>query len=157
MQAQLIGINVVALGAILSVAVQGENGSVVLVYPLISLMLGISWLNHAHSILRTSTFIARSMEEHLREEDRWENYLRTLEPTNFNRISYWGVRSAFPIGSILALVAGLLIGIEGRLAWVAFAISCTIAIATVAIFAFLRENSHEIASPDSNFKGGPSS
>lgn len=67
MQSQLIGVNVVALGALLSVAVQGNNAAVILIYPLISLILGLSWLNHAHSISRIAQFIAKEIE-------RW--YLR---------------------------------------------------------------------------------
>jgi hypothetical protein len=145
LQAQMIGINVVALGAIVSVAVQGDNGSVALVYPLLSLIIGISWLSHAHSITRTSGFLAHIEKRHMQKEDRWENYLRSLSPGRFNRVSFWGVRAVFPVGSMLALLAGLLIGIEGPLAWIAFCISAVITLATLVMFAFLNEPSHEIA------------
>jgi hypothetical protein len=148
MQSQLVGVNVVALGALLSVAVQGSKATVVLIYPLVSLILGLSWLNHAYSIRRTAQFIAREIEpRYFRRTSGWESYLRTLEPTRFNRIGYWGVRAVFAGGSVISLLASLFIGIHGVIAWIAFSVSAFITAATLAMFAFLREDSHEIAPP----------
>lgn len=149
MQSQLVGVNVVALGALLSVAVQGDKASVVLVYPLLSLILGLSWLNHAYAIRQTSQFIAREIEpQHFRRGSGWETYLRMLEPTRFNRIGYWGVRAIFAGGSLLSLLAGLFIGIRGTVAWIAFLVSAIITVVTLVMFAFLREGSPQIAPPD---------
>ncbi|MGH3670042.1 MAG: hypothetical protein ACRDSH_05330 [Pseudonocardiaceae bacterium] len=154
MQSQLVGVNVVALGALLSVAVQGSRAPVVLIYPLVSLILGLSWLNHAYSICRISQFIARGIEpQRFRQTSGWETYLRTLEPTRFNRIGYWGVRAVFAGGSLLSLLAGLFIGIQGAIAWIAFSISTFITAATLAMFALLREDSHEIAPPSPAIDG----
>lgn len=148
MQSQLVGVNVVALAALLSVAVQGSRATVVLIYPLVSLILGLSWLNHAYSICRTAQFIAREIEpRYFRRISGWESYLRTLEPTRFNRIGYWGVRAVFAGGSLLSLLASLFIGIHGITAWITFSVSASITAATLAMFAFLREDSHEIAPP----------
>jgi hypothetical protein len=148
MQSQLVGVNVVALGVLLSVAVQGSRAPVVLVYPLVSLILGLSWLNHAHSICRISHFIARGIEsQYFRQTSGWETYLRSLEPTRFNRIGYWGVRAVFAGGSLISLLASLFIGIHGTIAWIAFSVSAFTTAATLAMFAFLREDSHEIAPP----------
>jgi hypothetical protein len=148
MQSQLIGVNVVALGALLSIAVQGEKAPIILIYPLISLFLGMSWLNHAHSICRTSEFVASKIEPHYFSEDAgWETYLRQLPPNRFGKLGYWGVRSIFPGGSVLAIVAALLVGINSPFAWIAFAISSTITIVTLVTFAIYREDSHGIIVP----------
>jgi hypothetical protein len=148
MQSQLVGVNVVALGALLSVAVQGSRATVVLIYPLVSLILGLSWLNHAHSICRTAKFIAEKIEPKcFQRTSGWESYLLTLAPTRFNRIGYWGVRSVFAGGSILSLLASLFIGIHGIIPWIAFSVSAFITAATLAMFMLLREDSHEIKSP----------
>jgi len=149
-QSQLVGVNVVAFGALLSVAVQGEHASVVLVYPIVSLILGISWLNHAYAICRTSEFIARHIEpNHFQADLGWETYLRTLEPTAINKIGYWGVRAVFAGGSVLSLLVSLLIGVHGETQWIAFWVSSAIVVGTIVLFAFMREPSHEISNPNS--------
>lgn len=151
-QSQLIGVNVVALGALLSVAVQGNNAAVILIYPLISLILGLSWLNHAHSISRIAQFIAKEIEPwYLRGTSRWESYLRNLGPTRFNKIGYWGVRAVFAGGSLLSLLAGLFIGIHGIIAWIVFSASTLIVATTLAMFAFLREDRQETTPPSPPF------
>ena len=54
------------------------------------------------------------------------------------------MRSAFPGGAVLSVIAALLIGVHGPVAWIAFSISAVIALGCVAIFVLLREASHEI-------------
>jgi hypothetical protein len=118
----------------------------VLIYPLVSLILGPCWLNHAHSICRTAKFVAKEIESHYFQRTfDWESHLRTLEPARFNRIGYWGVRSVFAGDSVLSLLAGLFIGIYGIIPWIAFCVPAFITAATLAMFTFWREDSHEIA------------
>lgn len=143
MQGQLISANVVALGVLLSIAVQAKNSAIILIYPMVSLILGLTWLNHAHSIVRTSGFLALHESKHLGSEG-WESYLRTLDSTLFNKVGYWGVRSAFPGGAVLSVIAALLIGVHGPVAWIAFSISAAIAVGCVVVFVVMREASHEI-------------
>lgn len=149
LQSQLIGGDVVAFGVLLSVAAQVRSAGVILVYPVISLVLGILWLNHARAIIRIGNYIAAKVEPlHLNGiEQGWESYLRTLPSDKLGRLGYWGVRLTFPCGSFLALIAALLLGVHGSFEWTAFALSASLALICIAMFVVMREESHEIMNP----------
>jgi len=140
LQSQLVTLNVVALGTLLSIGAQSKTAEIIFVYPLLSLILGLLWLNHAHGIIRVAGFVAWMENDRIQEKVRWENYMNDRKLILFDRIGHWAVRAIFPVGSVLSLVVCLLIGIRGTASWIAFGGSAAISVLTAAIFVFLSEN-----------------
>ncbi|PZG53993.1 hypothetical protein C1I98_05040 [Spongiactinospora gelatinilytica] len=62
LRTQLIGGSVVVFGVVLSVGFEAGNTAVVLVYPLLSLVLGIAWLYKAHLITRIAAYLRERVE-----------------------------------------------------------------------------------------------
>jgi hypothetical protein len=95
LQFQIIGLTVLAFGTILSVGLQTKNAAIMLLHPLLSLILGVSWLNHAHGISRCAEYITQHIEAKLGVDYMgWENYVQR-HPISGGRISFWGVRAIF--------------------------------------------------------------
>jgi hypothetical protein len=107
MQGQLIALTVVAFGTVLSVGFQAKNPAIVLVHPILALILGVSWMNHAHSVCRCAAYIRA--REHLAGDEQyfgWETFVqRTPIPRYY--IGFWGVRAIFAISALIAVVASL--------------------------------------------------
>lgn len=141
LQAQLISLIVVALGTMLSFGLQMKNSTVILVYPLLSLILGISWLNHSHAISRCAAYLSQELEPRFgRNALGWENYVRK-NPLRYGMLGYWGVRSIFMGSSVTAVISGMVIlrGTAVEIVLVAF--SCIVTAATIVIFLVWREPS----------------
>src|SRR2546421_407300 len=62
LQSQLVSVAVLSVGALLGVAVQQRNAGLAFVYPVLALILGIAWLNHAHAIHRCARYLAQVLE-----------------------------------------------------------------------------------------------
>ncbi|MFF0372948.1 hypothetical protein [Actinoplanes missouriensis] len=107
MQGQLIALTVVAFGTVLSVGFQAKNPAIVLVHPILALILGVSWMNHAHSVCRCAAYI-REKEEIVGDKRRfgWETFVQA-NPFPKYRIGFWGVRAIFAISALIAVVASL--------------------------------------------------
>jgi hypothetical protein len=76
-QGQLIALTVVAFGTVMSVAFQAKNPAIVLVHPILALILGVSWMNHAHSVRRCAAYI-RQKEADFDDLKRfgWEHFVQ---------------------------------------------------------------------------------
>lgn len=106
MQSQLVSLAVIALGTMLSFGLQTQNSALVFVYPFLSLILGISWLNHSHAISRCAAYLSQELEPRCGTGVLgWEQFVRR-NPLRFGMLGYWGVRSVFMGSSFASLVAG---------------------------------------------------
>jgi hypothetical protein len=110
MQGQLIALTVVAFGTVLSVGFQAKNPAIVLVHPILALILGVSWMNHAHSVCRCAAYI-QAKEETLGSMTRfgWEHFVRDT-PFPMHYVGFWGVRAIFAVTALIAIGASL--GVE---------------------------------------------
>ncbi len=107
MQGQLIALTVVAFGTVLSVGFQARNPAIVLVHPVVALILGVSWMNHAHSVCRCAAYI-RKKEAALGDPARldWEHHVqRTPFPMHY--VGFWGVRAIFAVTALIAVGASV--------------------------------------------------
>lgn len=139
LQSQLIALTVLAFGTVLSVGFQAGKAIIILIYPLLSLILGICWLNHAHAIYRCADYIAQRIEVRFGGKVMgWENFVRTQRLPKA-AIGYWGVRSIFMGSSALSIVAGSIIPKHGLSAWAFYYLAIGVTILTVLIFLFWRE------------------
>ncbi|MFI0419663.1 hypothetical protein [Spongiactinospora sp. 9N601] len=145
LQTQLIGGTVVAFGVILSVGFEAGNTAVVLVYPLLSLVLGIAWLYKAHLITRIAAYLRERVEGRVGPGDLgWEHFVRT-HPLPHRLLAYWGLRSVFPVTSVLAMVASHVVGSPRSALLALYAASCLVTAGTFVIFAVWREPAPELA------------
>ena len=138
LQSQLIALTVLAFGTVLSVGFQADKAIIILIYPFLSLILGICWLNHAHAIYRCADYIAQRIEVKFGKVMGWENFVRTQHLPKA-AIGYWGVRSIFMGSSVLSIVAGSIIPKHGPSAWTFYYLAIGVTILTVLIFLFWRE------------------
>jgi hypothetical protein len=148
LQAQLVALTVIAFGGVLSVGFQAKKAVIVLIYPILSLILGLSWLNHAHAICRCAEYIRQRIEDRFviaqRIEDRsvkfmgWESFVsgRRLPKAI---IGYWGVRSIFMGSSALAIVAGTVIPKRGTAVWTFYYLAIGVTALTILVFVIWRE------------------
>jgi hypothetical protein len=141
LQAQLVSLTVISTGAIIGAAVQVKSASLAFVYPVLALILGISWLNHALAIGRIAEYLSQDFEPRCGDGVLgWERFVRR-NPLRFGMLGYWGVRSVFMGSSLVAVLIGWTL-IEGRALQMAFgALSTLITVATVALFMICRESS----------------
>lgn len=148
LQAQLVSLSVLAVGTVLGVAIQTKNSSLAFVYPLLSLILGIAWLNHSHAISRCAAYLSQELEPRFGGVALgWERFVRRT-PLRFGKFGYWGIRSVFVLSSVTAIYGGwTLVQEQGDLASTAQLIvgvvSTVVSAATLAIFALWREASPE--------------
>jgi hypothetical protein len=110
MQGQLIALTVVAFGTVMSVGFQAKNPAIALIHPILALILGASWMNHAHSVCRCAAYI-RKKEQALGDLKNfgWEHFVQAT-PFPMHYIGFWGVRAIFAVTSFIAVDASL--GIE---------------------------------------------
>lgn len=141
LQVQLISLNVIALGTMLSFGIQAGNSVVILIYPLLSLILGISWLNHSHANSRCAAYLSQELEPQLGGKVLgWGNYVRQ-NPLRYGMLGYWGVRSIFMGSSVAAVIAGIFL-LQDTTVGIVFAVfSCVVTGATILIFLIWREPS----------------
>jgi hypothetical protein len=144
LQFHIIGLTVLTFGTIISVGLQTRNAAIILLHPLLSLILGVRWLDHAHGICRGAKYITQHIETKLGVGYMgWENYVR-LHPISGGHISFWGVRAIFPGSSILALLASWMIAtlrpVDILLS--IFAIAATVG--SIAVFIVWSEQSPEL-------------
>lgn len=147
LQFQTTAVTVVAFGTVLSVGIQVGSAAIILIYPMLSLILGITWLHYANLMARIAAYIRNGIEERVgRDNLGWEHYVQTHALPR-GRFVYWGIRAVFIISSVLALVASLP-GATSRItvAPVLFYIlAITVTVAAVMIFIICREPSPELS------------
>jgi len=113
LQFQTTAVCVVAFGTVLSVGLQARSAAVILIYPLLSLVLGVVWLHHAHLITRIAAYVREDIEDRVGHRImRWEHAVQA-KPLTHGLLAYWGIRAIFPVSSILALVAALPVPLSG--------------------------------------------
>ncbi|SPT64510.1 hypothetical protein [Actinomadura madurae] len=141
LQAQLVSLTVISTGAIMGAAVQVQSAGLAFVYPVLALILGISWLNHALAIGRAARYLSQDFEPRCGDGVLgWERFVRR-NPLRFGMLGYWGVRSVFMGSSLVAVLIGWTL-IEARAAQLAFGVLSTlISIVTFALFIAWREPS----------------
>lgn len=134
LQSQLIGLAVLALGVIMGVGLRSSNAAVMFVYPPLSLMLSITWLNHAHAVSRCADYLSDELEPRWGHAVLgWEGFVRR-HPLPHAMLGYWGVRSVFIGSSVIAVLVGWSL-IETRAsAVVAGVLSTTTAVLTILLF-----------------------
>jgi hypothetical protein len=141
LQAQLVSLTVISLGAVLGVAVQVRNASLAFVYPMLALILGIAWLNHAHAIHRCARYLSQDFEPRWGEGVLgWERFVRR-NPLKFGMLGYWGIRSVFMGSSLASIIIGWSM-IETYTLQVTFGIISTlVSVGTFFLFLVWRESS----------------
>lgn len=141
MQSQLISLAVVALGAMLSFALQTGNSALVFVYPFLALILGVSWLNHSHAISRCAAYLSQELEPRCGTGVLgWEQFVRR-NPLRFGMLGYWGVRSIFMGSSLAAVVAGSILLRGSTVEIIVGTVSYFITALTITLFLVWREPS----------------
>ncbi|MFI9585291.1 hypothetical protein ACIHCQ_26330 [Streptomyces sp. NPDC052236] len=139
LQSQLQTLAIIAFGTTLSVGFQTESAVVMLIQPALSLLLGASWLNHAHAIHRIAAYLSGVVERRVGPEHlAWETYVRA-HPLSFGRPGYWATRSVFIVSSALSVVVGSLIADYDAVEIAVLALSATAALATSLMFFFWQE------------------
>ncbi len=147
----MITLAVVAFGAILPVGLQAKNAAIILIYPLLSLVLGLVWLYKAHSITRIATYLRTVVEARVGQECLgWEHFVQE-HPMPRRWLAYWAIRSVFPVTSALAIAVSVAVAVPGAWLFVLYGLALTIFLLTVAIFVFWREASPEF--PTRRFTG----
>jgi hypothetical protein len=140
-QSQLVALAVVSMGAVLGVAVQTQSSGLAFVYPVLALILGITWLNHAHAITRCALCLSQDFEPNRGNGGLgWEGFVRR-NPLRFGMLGYWGVRSVFMGSSLVALIVGWALIRGHALLIIAGVFSSLICAGTVVLFLVWRESS----------------
>lgn len=144
MQSQITAVVTVAFGAVLSAGFQVRNATIILVYPLLSMVLGISWLFKAHLITRLAAYIRDRIEGRVGLQNMgWEHYVWDHSLPS-GRFAYWGFRSIFPVTSIIAIGASLAVPSQGVTTVVLYCLAVVVTLATIAMFVLWREPSPEL-------------
>ncbi|HJQ47298.1 MAG TPA: hypothetical protein VJ870_13435 [Amycolatopsis sp.] len=134
LQFQLVAVSVVALGTILSVGYQTRNAAIMSLYPLVSLILGIYWLNMAHTIIRVGTYLKEVLEPLMSPAQcGWEHYVRK-NPIRGDAIGFWGVRGIFLGGPVVALISALTTMEWSATNIVAFVLGAVTTVGTFVVF-----------------------
>lgn len=144
LQFQVTTATMVAFGAILSVGFQARNAAVILIYPLLSLLLGIVWLFKAHMITRIAAYIRVGIEDRVGHQNLgWEHFVQDT-PLPRGRFAHWGLRAIFPVTSIVAIVASLAVASPGVTLLLLYGLAFSVTIATIAVFVLWGEPSPEL-------------
>lgn len=143
MQFQVISILVVALGAMLSVALQSKIAAIAFTFPFLSLFLCVIWQNKAHAISRCSIYLALELEPRVGSNLLgWESWVRLNPPTR-GVIGYLGVRSIFPGSSLAATVVGAFF-IRGIAESIYFAVAVIVTVNIIILLIVWREASPKV-------------
>ncbi|WP_405537344.1 hypothetical protein [Streptomyces sp. NBC_00075] len=141
LQAQLVSLTVISVGAVLGVAVQVNNASLAFVYPVLALILGIAWLNHALAIHRCARYLSQDFEPRWGDGVLgWERFVRR-NPLRFGMFGYWGIRSVFMGSSVVATMIGWSMIEADALQLTIGVISTLVTVATLVMFVIWREDS----------------
>jgi hypothetical protein len=146
LQFQTTAVTVVAFGTVLSVGIQVGNAAIILIYPMLSLILGVTWLHYANLIARIAAYIRDSIEDRVGHNLGWEHYVQTHSLPR-GRFVYWGIRAVFIVSSILALVASPPVA-NPRIAVapvLLYVLAVTVTAAVVTVFIICREPSPELS------------
>ncbi|MFI7388428.1 hypothetical protein [Streptomyces sp. NPDC049813] len=152
LQYQLVSLTVIAFGTVLSIGFQTQQAPIVLVHPLVSLILGLTWLHHTFRIHRIAAYIRTEVEQKVGLRTLgWEHFVQRT-PLRPGRASYWSLRAVFPASSVLALAsAGTLATAEPE-TLVLFILSGLATVVTAVVFFAWQEPAPEarrrrVASP----------
>lgn len=146
LQSQVISLTVVAFGTLLSVGFQARNAAIILVYPILSLVLGIIWLYEAHLITRIAAYLRTGVEARVGQHNLgWEHYVQD-HPLPRGRFAYWGLRSVFPVTSALAIAASFAVAAPAIMFVIACVIAFAITLLTIVVFILWREPAPELFS-----------
>ncbi|MBB5958294.1 hypothetical protein FHS29_004902 [Saccharothrix tamanrassetensis] len=140
LQAQLLSLALLSLGALLGVAVQQRNSNIAFVYPVLALILSFSWLNHAHAIHRCARYLVEAVEPASGGALGWERFVRQ-HPLPFGMLGYWGVRSVFMGSSLVATLVGWSLPHPTLLTVIAGVASSLLTLAAFVLFLVWRESS----------------
>jgi hypothetical protein len=154
MQGQLIALTVVAFGTVVSVGFEAKNPAIVLVHPILALILGVSWMNHAHSVCRCAAYIRRT--ERLADDPRfaWETFVQNKRvPMHY--VGFWGVRSIFAISALIAVVASLGVGAPRGPVIALFALSCLVTAVLFWLSLTWKESGDDTDDPAEQAPAGP--
>jgi hypothetical protein len=144
LQSQIITLTVVAFGAIVPVGLQNGNAAIVLVYPLLSLILGIVWLYKAHLITRIAAYLRSGVEDRVGHHNLgWEHFVQQ-HPLPRGRFAYWGLRSIFPTTSLLAIGASIHVAKPSITLFVLYGLAIMVNVTSVVIFTAWREPAPEL-------------
>jgi hypothetical protein len=144
LQFQIMAVATVAFGAVLSAGFQVRNAAIILIYPLLSLVLGITWLFKAHLITRIAAYIRVGIEDRVGLQNMgWEHYVQDHSLPR-GRFAYWSFRSIFPVTSIIAIGASFAVATRGAGLVVLYGLSIAVTIATIAVFILWREPAPEL-------------
>ncbi|NUT92315.1 MAG: hypothetical protein HOY78_09825 [Saccharothrix sp.] len=140
LQASLLSLAILSLGALVGVAVQQQKSTIAFVYPVLALILSISWLNHAHAIHRCARYLAQVVEPASGGALGWERFVRR-HPLRFGMLGYWGVRSVFMGSSSVATLVGWSLPHPTTPSVVAGVVSSVLTVAAFVLFLVWRETS----------------
>ncbi|MGA4995470.1 hypothetical protein [Nonomuraea bangladeshensis] len=144
LQSQIVTLTVVAFGAIVPVGLQNNNAAIVLVYPLLSLILGIVWLYKAHLITRIAAYLRSGVEDRVGQSNLgWEHFVQQ-HPLPRGRFAYWGLRSIFPTTSLLAIGASIHVAKPSIALLVLYGLAFMVTVASVVVFILWREPAPEV-------------
>ncbi|MEU3166977.1 hypothetical protein [Streptosporangium sp. NPDC006930] len=156
LQFQTTAVATVSFGAVLSAGFQVRNAAIILIYPLLSLALGIIWLFKAHLITRIAAYLRTGIEDRVgRENMGWEHYVQD-HPLPRGRFAYWGLRAIFPVTSMIAIGASFALAPQGVAMTILYILSFTVTIGTIAVFILWREPSPELGQKSSPNGSPPS-
>ncbi|MEV4887929.1 hypothetical protein AB0K48_00870 [Nonomuraea sp. NPDC055795] len=144
LQSQIITLTVVAFGAVVPTGLQVRNAAVILVYPLLSLVLGIVWLYKAHLITRIAAYLRSGVEDRVGPHNLgWEHFVQD-NPLPRGQFAYWGLRSIFPTTSILAIAASIAVATPSIAIFVLWGLACLVTLTSIVIFIMWREPAPEL-------------
>lgn len=138
LQARLTTFTAIAFGAVVSVGLQLENPLIVLVYPMLALLLGVSWMSNAHGIQRCANYIRRLERRLQAPYFGWETFVLD-ERLPATWIAFWGGRAIFAVSAALAMMASLLIEVPRGGVVVMFSVSGAVAVVVVLLTVLWRE------------------
>jgi len=95
LQFQTTAATVLAFGTVVSIGIQVRDAVIILVYPMLSLILGVTWLHYTHLITRIAAYTRDHIEDRVGHHNLgWEHYVDT-HPVPRGRFAYWGIRPVF--------------------------------------------------------------
>jgi hypothetical protein len=139
LQSQILALTVVAFGTIASLGFQARNERMLLIQTVLALILGVLWMNHAHSISRCARYL-RKLEDRFSPADLgWEKYV-AIQPHKIAWIGFWGVRAMFACTAVLALAASLAIRVPNGAGWLLFIGAAVVTLAIIALSVWWHES-----------------
>ncbi|RKN46953.1 hypothetical protein [Streptomyces hoynatensis] len=143
LQFQHVGLTVASLGTVMTVGLGTRSAPIVLVHPLLSLILFLSWFHHTSRIHRIASYIRVHVERRVGlEAMSWEHYVQR-HPLPHGRASYVGLRAAFPFSSLLSLGTSLTVASRDAQTYVLFGLALACTTATCLAFFAWREPAPE--------------